>query len=115
MEAKPIAMDPTEASRLAELDRTHWLHPQGDLGAPAGTMPALMFSRGRGSTLFDVEGRPFLDAMAGLWNVNVGYGRDELAEAAAEQMRELPYSSAYGAFGHAPGSLLAARLADLAP
>jgi putrescine---pyruvate transaminase len=115
MEAKPIAMDPTEASRLAELDRTHWLHPQADLGAPPGAAPALMFTRGRGSTLFDVEGRAFIDAMAGLWNVNVGYGRAELAEAAAEQMRELPFSSAYGAFGHAPGSLLAAKLAELAP
>ncbi len=115
VEAKPIATDPTEASRLAELDRTHWLHPQGDLDAPQGTTPQLMFSRGRSSTLFDLEGRPFLDAMAGLWNVNVGYGRNELAEAAAEQMRELPFSSAYGAFGHAPGVLLAARLADLAP
>ena len=108
-------MDPTEASRLAELDRTHWLHPMGDLDAPSGTAPQLMFSRGSGSTLYDLEGRPYLDAMAGLWNVNVGYGRAELADAAAEQMRALPYSSTYGAFGHAPGSLLAARLADLAP
>src|SRR5499427_8479255 len=115
MEAKPTVMDPTEASRIAELDRTHWLHPQGDLDAPAGTAPALSFSRGRSSTLFDLEGRPYLDAMAGLWNVNVGYGRGELADAAAEQMRELPFSSAYGAFGHAPGSLLAAKLAELAP
>src|SRR5262249_36870853 len=105
----------TEASRLAELDRTHWLHPQGDLDAPPGTTPALMFSRGRAATLYDLEGRSFLDAMAGLWDVNVGYGRAELAEAAAEQMRELAYSSAYGAFGHAPGALLAAKLADLAP
>jgi putrescine---pyruvate transaminase len=115
MEAKSFVMDPTEASRIAELDRTHWLHPQGDLDAPAGTVPALSFSRGRSSTLFDLEGRPYLDAMAGLWNVNVGYGRGELADAAAEQMRELPFSSAYGAFGHVPGSLLAAKLAELAP
>jgi putrescine aminotransferase len=115
VEAKPIAMDPTEASRLAELDRTHWLHPQGDLNAPPGAAPSLMFSRGRSSTLWDVEGRPYLDAMAGLWNVNVGYGRSELAEAAAEQMRELPYASAYGDFANVPATLLAARLADLAP
>jgi putrescine aminotransferase len=115
MDAKPIAMDPTEASRIAELDRTHWLHPQGDLDAPAGMAPPLTFSRGRSSTLYDLEGRSFLDAMAGLWNVNVGYGRAELAEAAAEQMRELPYSSAYGGFSNVPGSLLAAKLAELAP
>jgi putrescine---pyruvate transaminase len=115
VQADWTGMDPTEASRLHELDETHWLHPQGGLDAPPGTAPALMFSRGRGSTLFDVGGRPYLDAMAGLWNVNVGYGRTELAEAAAEQMRELPFVSAYGGFGHAPGALLAARLAELAP
>jgi len=108
-------MDPTEASRLRELDDTHWLHPQGDLGAAPGIAPRLMFGRGRGSTLYDVEERPYLDAMAGLWNVNAGYGRAELAEAAAEQMRELPFSSAYGGFGHAPGAQLAAKLAELAP
>jgi len=104
-----------ETSRLAELDRGHWLHPQGDLGVGAAVAPQLIFQRGRGSTLFDLQGRPFLDAMAGLWNVNVGYGRTELAEAAAEQMRELPFSSTYGGFGHPPGIRLAARLAELMP
>ncbi len=104
-----------EVSRLAELDRSHWLHPQGDLGGGPAVAPQLIFQRGRGSTLFDLQCRPFLDAMAGLWNVNVGYGRPELAEAAAEQMRELPFSSTYGGFGHAPAIRLAARLAELTP
>jgi putrescine aminotransferase len=115
VQADSPAMDPTEASRLRELDDTHWLHPQGDMGGPPGSAPRLMFARGRGSTLTDVEGREYLDVMAGLWNVNVGYGRAELADAAAEQMRELAFSSAYGAFGHAPGAQLAGRLAELAP
>src|SRR5262252_2697670 len=75
VQADSIATDPVEASRLRELDDTHWLHPQGDLGAAPGMAPKLMFGRGQGSTLFDVGGRPYLDAMAGLWNVNVGYGR----------------------------------------
>jgi putrescine aminotransferase len=104
-----------EVSRLEELDRSHWLHPQGDLGRGPSLSPQVIFQRGRGSTLFDLHGRPFLDAMAGLWNVNVGYGRAELAEAAAEQMRELPFSSAYGGFGHAPAILLAAKLAERTP
>lgn len=108
-------MTPDEASRLEELDRTHWLHPQGDLGAAAGTVPQLIFERGSGSTLVDVHGRSYLDLMAGLWNVNVGYGRAELAEAAAEQMGRLAYTSAYGGSGTAPAILLAARLAELAP
>ncbi|MGA7910972.1 MAG: aspartate aminotransferase family protein [Candidatus Dormiibacterota bacterium] len=104
-----------EASRLYELDRTHWLHPQGDLDAPAGTVPQLIFTSGRGATLTDVEGREYIDAMASLWNVNVGYGRHELADTAAEQMRSLAFSSAYGGFGTAPAIRLAARLAELAP
>lgn len=104
-----------EASRLFELDRTHWLHPMGDLGAAAGTVPQLMFSRGEGATLTDVEGRVYIDGLASLWNVNVGHGRRELGDAAAEQMGELAFSSAYGGFSHAPAVRLATRLAELAP
>jgi adenosylmethionine-8-amino-7-oxononanoate aminotransferase len=106
---------PDEASRLYELDRTYWLHPQGDLAAPAGTIPQVVFASGRGATLTDVEGREYIDGMASLWNVNVGYGRAELAEAAAAQMKTLAFSSAYGSFGGAPTIELAAKLAELAP
>jgi putrescine aminotransferase len=104
-----------EASRLYELDRTHWLHPQGDLGAPAGTIPQVVFASGHGAMLTDVEGREYIDGMASLWNVNVGYGRAELADAAATQMKTLAFTSAYGGFGGAPTVELAARLAELAP
>src|SRR5579864_7794135 len=113
MSHQTLSLD--EMSRLYELDRTHWLHPQGDLDAPAGTVPQLIFTGGRGATLTDVEGREYVDAMASLWNVNVGYGRHELADAAAEQMRSLAFSSAYGGFGTAPAIRLAAKLAELAP
>ncbi len=108
-------VDPNHASRLYELDQTHWLHPQGDLGAAPGSLPHLLFASGRGATLTDVEGRTYIDGLASLWNVNVGHGRQELAQAAAEQMGRLAFSSAYGAFGHQPGVELAARLAELAP
>lgn len=104
-----------ESSRLYELDRTHWLHPQGDLGAPAGTIPQLIFASGRGATLTDAEGREYIDGMASLWNVNAGYGRTELADAAAAQMKALAFSSAYGGFGTKPAIELAAKLAELAP
>src|SRR5437879_5851669 len=106
---------PAEASRLSELDRTHWLHPQGDLAAPSGTIPQLIIVSGQGATLTDIEGREYVDGMASLWNVNVGYGREELAAAAAEQMKTLAFSSAYGGFGTAPAIKLAAKLAELAP
>src|SRR5947207_13947469 len=104
-----------EASRLSELDRTHWLHPQGDLAGPPGTIPQLIMVSGRGATLTDIEGREYVDGMASLWNVNVGYGREVLAATAAEQMRALAFSSAYGGFGTEPAIRLAARLAELAP
>jgi adenosylmethionine-8-amino-7-oxononanoate aminotransferase len=99
-----------EASRLYELDRTHWLHPQGDLAAPIDTVPQLIMTGGHGATLTDVEGREYIDAMASLWNVNVGYGRHELADAAAEQMKALAFSSAYGGFGTEPAIKLAAKI-----
>ena len=105
----------SEASRLYELDRTHWLHPQGDLDAPAGSVPQLIFAGGRGATLTDIDGREYIDGMASLWNVNVGYGRTVLADAAAEQMKTLAFSSAYGGFGTAPAIQLATKLAELAP
>jgi putrescine aminotransferase len=105
----------SEASRLYELDRTHWLHPQGDLDAPTGTVPQLIFASGRGATLSDVHGREYIDGMASLWNVNVGYGRSVLADAAATQMKKLAFSSAYGGFGTAPAIELASKLAELAP
>ena len=104
-----------EASRLSELDRTHWLHPQGDLGGPPGTIPQLIMVSGQGATLTDIEGREYVDGMASLWNVNVGYGREVLAAAAAEQMTALAFSSAYGGFGTEPAIRLAAKLAELAP
>ena len=109
------AFSAEEASRLYELDRTHWLHPQGDLDAPPGTIPQLMFASGAGATLTDVEGREYVDGMASLWNVNVGYGRADLAEAAATQMKSLAFSSAYGGFSTKPAIELAAKLAELAP
>src|ERR1051326_7257274 len=82
---------------------------------PPRAVPQLAFSHGEGATLTDVHGRTYIDGLAALWNVNVGYGRGVLADAAAEQMRTLAYSNAYGGFGHEPAIRLAARLAELAP
>jgi len=104
-----------EASRLFELDRTHFLHPQGDLAAPEGTIPHLIMTSGQGATITDASGRQYIDGLASLWNVNVGHGRAVLAEVAAEQMKELAFSSAYGGFSAAPSIRLAAKLAELAP
>src|SRR5207247_11180497 len=83
-----------EASRLAELDRTYWLHPQGDLAGPPGTIPQLIMVSGQGATLTDIEGRAYIDGMASLWDVNIGYGREVLAAAAAAQLAARAFRSA---------------------
>jgi len=108
-------MNEAEVSELTELDRTHWLHPMGDLDAPPGAAPEVLFTSGAGAVLTDATGRQYIDGLASLWNVNVGHGRGELADAAADQMRQLAFSSAYGGFSHPPGVRLAAKLAELAP
>ncbi len=102
-------------SRLEEIDRSYWLHALGDLDAPPGTVPQRIFASGRGAELTDARGNRYIDGLASLWNVNVGHGRPELADAAASQMRALAYTSGYGAFGTAPAIELAGKLAELAP
>jgi putrescine---pyruvate transaminase len=113
--SKGEAVNATEVSRLYELDATHWMHSQGNLGGPPESIRQRVFESGQGVTLVDVEGRTYIDAMAGLWNVNVGYGRQVLAQAAADQMTSLAYTSGYNASGNVPAINLAARLAELAP
>src|SRR5499433_2440785 len=66
----------------------------------------LVIVKGHGSTVVDADGTEYLDAMAGLWCVNIGYGRTELAEVAAEQMRQLSY------FPHTAMNVPAAALAE---
>jgi putrescine aminotransferase len=103
---------PTE--ELQRLDAAHHMHPftTGDDLAKKG---ARVITRAKGSTLTDSDGNDILDGMAGLWCVNIGYGRDELAEVAARQMRELPYYNTFFQTTHVPVIALAERLAELAP
>ena len=74
-----------------------------------------IIERADGAYLFDTDGHRILDGMAGLWCVNVGYGREELARVAYEQMRELCYYNAFFKSTTAPAALLAERIASLAP
>lgn len=101
-------------AELQALDAAHHFHPfstQTDLAARG----ARVITGGKGVFLRDSEGEEILDAMAGLWCVNIGYGREELAEAAARQMRELPYYNTFFMTTHVPAIALAAKLAELAP
>ncbi|MEX0283409.1 MAG: aspartate aminotransferase family protein [Paracoccaceae bacterium] len=101
-------------AELQQLDAAHHMHPftaNGELAAKG----ARVITRAKGVMLTDSDGNEILDAMAGLWCVNIGYGREELAEAAARQMRELPYYNTFFQTTHVPAIALAAKLAELAP
>jgi len=101
-------------AELQALDAAHHLHPFTENKGLAAK-GARVITRASGVTLTDSEGSEILDAMAGLWCVNIGYGRDELAEVAARQMRELPYYNTFFQTTHVPAIALAAKLAELAP
>lgn len=101
-------------AQLRQADAAHHLHPftdHKDLRA-AGSR---IISRANGPFVYDMDGNEILDGMAGLWCVNVGYGRDELAEVAYEQMKELPYYNAFFRCSTPTPVLLAKKLAELAP
>src|SRR6186713_28446 len=74
-----------------------------------------VLTRGEGCRVWDVEGNEYLDATAGLWFVNVGHGRAEIADAVAEQLRTLAAHHVFGDQANPPALELAARLAELAP
>lgn len=101
-------------AELQALDAAHHMHPF-TAGSELAEKGARIITGADGVTLTDSEGQKILDAMAGLWCVNIGYGRDELAEAAARQMKQLPYYNTFFQTSHVPAIALAAKLAELAP
>jgi putrescine aminotransferase len=100
--------------QLQALDSAHHLHPFTDHKELRST-GSRMIVRGEGPYVYDSEGGEILDAMAGLWCVNIGYGRDELAEVAAAQMRELPYYNSFFKCTTPAAVQLSAKLAEIAP
>jgi adenosylmethionine-8-amino-7-oxononanoate aminotransferase len=90
---------------------SRFLHPF----APPTREVFLTIVRGDGARLYDAAGNEYVDAMASLWYMNVGYGRPELVDAVATQLRELPAYSCFDPFTNEPAEHLAERLASLAP
>src|SRR5262245_51643303 len=76
---------------------------------------AVTIVRGQGSTVYDDAGRSYLDAIGGLWYGNVGWGRNEIAEAVARQMRELAVYQTFEFYKNPPAEALASRIAALSP
>lgn len=105
-------MNAIQTSQTRELDINHLWH--GNLQHhDLASRPPLEIVRGEGCWLWDSEDRRYLDAMAGLWCVNIGYGRHTIADAVAEQMRQLPYYPLTQS--HPPAARLAGRLTELLP
>ncbi|SFU04976.1 aspartate aminotransferase family protein [Sedimentitalea nanhaiensis] len=101
---------------LDQWDRETFFHPSTHLAQHArGESPTRVISGGQGSHIVDRDGNRFLDAFAGLYCVNVGYGRTEIAEAIAEQARELAYYHAYVGHGTEASIRLAKMILDRAP
>ena len=99
---------------LLELDRSHLIHPVSNLRAHE-RRGATILESGHGAYLRDIDGRELLDAFAGLWCVNVGYGQESVVQAATEQMRKLPYATGYFDFASEPAIRLAAKLVEISP
>ncbi|WP_421699988.1 aminotransferase [Ancylobacter sp.] len=90
------------------------IHPYTNLVAVRETGP-LILERGKGVWVHDVDGKPYLEGMAGLWCTALGYGNEELVEAAATQMRKLPFTHIFGGKSHDPAIELAEKLKEIAP
>ena len=96
-------------------DHRHYMHPFTDhkeLGEKGGSR---IITRADGVYIYDSEGTKILDGMAGLWCMNLGYGRQDLVDAAAAQMKELPYYNSFFQCTHPPAIELSGLLSDLSP
>jgi putrescine aminotransferase len=94
-------------------EATAFWNPFANMAALGGG--AITIVRGEGSTVYDADGRAYLDALASLWYCNVGYGRAELAEAAAAQMRQIAGFHTFEYYSNRPAEALCRRIAELAP
>jgi adenosylmethionine-8-amino-7-oxononanoate aminotransferase len=99
---------------ILRLDRAHVLHPITEFRKHE-KHGAKMFVGGRGIELFLGDGRTLIDGFSGLFNINVGHGRTEIADAVAAQMRKLAYYPSFWDFGNEPATRLAERIVGLLP
>lgn len=115
--APPVLARRAEAhdtKAIQALDSAHYIHPFTDHGDLA-TRGARVITRAEGIYVWDSEGKKIFDGMSGLWCVNAGYGRKELADAAYQQMMALPFYNSFFQTTNVPAVQLAAKLASLAP
>lgn len=112
MKTAQIRNTPSSEDLLA-WDQTHQFHPWAAIDYAEGADYMLM-NEGQGIYLWDETGRRFIDGPGGMWCVQIGYGRPEMAEAIAQQVMKLPYSSPWTNTTE-PSAILAKKIADMAP
>src|SRR3989441_5550914 len=100
----------TTTADFVTADQEHLIHP---LHHPVDNARTVIYVRGRVVMIQDIDGQQYIDGLSGLWNVNVGHGRAELAEAAAAQMNELAYCSGFVGSSNIPSITLSERLLEL--
>jgi 4-aminobutyrate---pyruvate transaminase len=101
-------------SNMQARDMASLLHPFTNLTLLRETGPTVI-ERGAGVFVYDGAGRDYLEAMSGLWCTALGWGEEELAETAAQQMRKLSFAHIFGGKSHEPGIALAEKLKEMAP
>ena len=99
---------------LEALDLAHMFHPNTNLAALHAGRP-LVLMRGEGVHVWDNHGKRYIEGMAGLWCTTLGYGDEELADVAYEQIKKLSFTHLFAGKSHEPGVLLADKLVKLAP
>ncbi len=107
-------MNRTDTTSIRDKDRAHLLHPYTDFSSFAAEGSQII-ERAQGMHVTDTEGRRLLDGIAGLWCVNIGHGRKEMAEVIADQVMNMEYYNPFGHSSNVPASELGAKLAELAP
>ncbi|WP_221565904.1 aspartate aminotransferase family protein [Alkalihalobacillus sp. TS-13] len=102
-------------AELSVSDRKHFLHPSTNPKAQVEFGPKIIFKGGKGIHLKDLKGNTYIDGVSMLWNVNLGHGNKELADASYQQMTELAYASTFYGYANEPTVRLAEKIASLTP
>ena len=110
----PPSSTDANADAIARIDHATLMHPFSSLHTSA-QKEVIVVTGARGATITDARGRDFLDAAAGVWSVNIGHGRKEIAEAAALQMAKVSFFHSFANFTNEPIAKLSERVLALAP
>ncbi|MBU5211637.1 aspartate aminotransferase family protein [Heyndrickxia sp. FSL W8-0496] len=115
MSQNQIVQKESLAAELTKLDVKHLLHPSTNPKAQVEFGPKIIFTSGKGINLYDMKGNTYIDGVSMLWNVNLGHGNKELADASYKQMTDIAYASAFYGYANEPTVRLAEKIASLTP